>query len=319
VRILVSTPLLGGTGGIERHVASTIECLHPRHEIDVWASHVSSKGYRVPSHQVRVLPKRRVRPWRRREPYDVYFHYQHADDVQDHFPVGVRMVIPCGDDVRHLEDRFDAVLLEAPDNARFVEDQSKAVLLPPPLNVPADHAQPVAGVPDEFFLTIFNPHHPRKGFDDLRAVARRSPIPFVWCRAGRFAREHPADELADDGIVAFEDRSQAELRFLYERCRAYVSFDHNRGFGWSLADALQYGVPTLSRGLGVMSIPGVDHTACFVYDSDDELMALLHGDDFARVQRDLGDLAPARFVERFDALVRVLQVVRSSRSRTDDG
>jgi hypothetical protein len=313
MRILVSTPLLGGTGGIERHVASTIECLHGRHEIDVWASHVSSKGYVVPSDQVKVLSPTRSRPWRRRESYDVYFHYQHADEVQDRYDVGVRTVIPCGDDVRHLEDRFDAVLLEAPDNARFVEDQSKAVLLPPPLNVPAEHAAPVTGVPDEFFLTIFNPHHPRKGFDDLREVAATSPLPFVWCRAGRFADEYPGDEL--DGVVTLEDRSQAELRFLYEQCRAYVSFDHNQGFGWSLADALQYGVPTLSRGRGVMSIPGVDHTGCDVFESNEELTALLPRVDGTRVERDLGDLAPRRFAERFEALVRVLQVVRPPNRR----
>ena len=107
-----------------------------------------------------------------------------------------------------------------------------------------------------------------------------------------------------------EDRTQEELRYLYERCRAYISFDHNQGFGWSLADALQYGVPTLSRGRGVMSLPGLDRTGCVEYDTDDELVSLLQRDDFTRVQRDLGDLEPRRFVERFEALVRVLQVAR---------
>jgi glycosyltransferase involved in cell wall biosynthesis len=326
MRILISTPHLGGSGGIERHVASTIRCLGEHHEIDVWATHLSPSGYSVRPRRGRVLTPeptwskvhRRLRgTHHRRAPYDAYLYYQHARDVQDFFSVGARMVIPCGDDVRHLERRFDAVLLEAPDNARLVEDQSKAVLLPPPLNVPADHAEPVGGVPDEFFLTVFNPHHPRKGLADLRAVAHQSPLPFVWCRAGRFAAEHPADEL--DGIVALEDRTQEELRYLYEHCRAYVSFDHNRGFGWSLADALQYGTPTLSRGLGVMSIPGVDHTGCVVYESNDELLAHLQAGDFTRSVRDLGDLSPPRFVQRFEALVRVLEVVRSSRSRSACG
>jgi hypothetical protein len=326
MRVLLSTPYLGGSGGIERHVASTIQCLGEDHEIDVWAANVSPRGYSERPRRGRLLTPeplwskvhRRIRgTHHRRAPYDAYLYYQHARDVQGFFTVGVRMVIPCGDDVRHLEHRFDAVLLEAPDNARLVGDQSKAVLVPPPLNVPASRAQPVDGIPDEFFLTVFNPHHPRKGLADLRAVAPRSPIPFVWCRAGRFAGEHPADEL--DGVVALEDLRQEELRHLYEHCRAYVSFDHNRGFGWSLADALQYGVPTLSRGLGVMSIPGVDHTGCVVYESNDELLAHLHAGGFAPSVRDLGELSPRRFVERFEALVRVLQVVRSSRSRSACG
>jgi hypothetical protein len=313
MRVLISTPGLGGWGGIERHVASTIACLGERHEIDVVAGHVSSTGYAVPPDRVRVLGRERPR-WRRRrgKPYDAYLHYQHAEHVQDRYDVGVRMVIPCGDEVRTYEHLFDAVLLEAPDNARHVDDQSKAILFPPPLNVPAEHAEPVEGVPDQFFLTVFNPHHPRKGLADLRQVAPRSPIPFVWCRSGRFADEDPREELAADGIVALDDGTQEQLRFLYERCRAYVSFDHNEGFGWSLADALQYGVPTLSRGRGVMSLPGLDSTGCEIFASNDELVALLQRDEFTRVQRDLGELAPHRFVERFEALVRVLQVKRGT-------
>ncbi|HEY3672803.1 MAG TPA: hypothetical protein VGN51_17830, partial [Acidimicrobiia bacterium] len=102
----------------------------------------------------------------------------------------------------------------------------------------------------------------------------------------------------------------AQLRFLYERCRAYVCFDQNQGFGWSLADALQYGAPILSRGHGVMSLPGVDRTGCTQFASCDELVAFLQRDDFTRAERDLGDLAPDRFVERFEALVRMLQVAR---------
>jgi hypothetical protein len=316
VRILIATPFLGGSGGIERHVASTIACLGERHEIDVCAMNVSSTGYAVEADHpgLRVLPperwqgKPRRRRARRDAPYDAYLHYRLADDVQDWFVVGARMTIPCGDDVWHLEQRFDAVLLEAPDNAHLVADQSKAVLLAPPLNLPATSSVAVEGVPPEFFLTIFNPHHPRKGLGDLREVAPKSPIPFVWARSSRFADEYPSDEL--DGIVALDGLTQEELRFLYERCRAYVSFDHNRGFGWSLADALQYGVPTLSRGKGVMSLPGLDTRGCATFHTNQELVQLLQRDDFVRVQRELGDLTPQRFVERFEALVRVLQVVR---------
>ena len=161
MRILVSTPFLGGSGGIERHVASTLGCLGERHEIDVYATHVSSAGYTAPPNRFRILPRepdRRRRPRQaRRAAYDAYLHYQHAEDVQDRFVVGVRMVIPCGDDVRHLEDQFDAVLLEAPDNERFVADKTKAVLFPPPLQPMADRSDAVADLPPEFFLTVFNP------------------------------------------------------------------------------------------------------------------------------------------------------------------
>jgi hypothetical protein len=317
VRILLSTRYLGGWGGIERHVASTIQCLGERHEIDVCAIQVSSDGYAVRPQRGRVLPEFRFHdkvrqrifgPRGRRRPYDAYLHYQHGANVQHRYAVRSRLVIPCGDDVSSYEHLFDAVLLEAPDNARFVDDQSKAVLLPPPLNVPAMQSIEVDGIPDEFFLTIFNPHHARKGLDDLRTVAPKSPIPFVWCRSTQYELPGDSDDL--DGIVMLVNRSQEEMRYLYERCRAYVSFDHNQGFGWSLADALQYGIPTLSRGHGVMAIPGVDRTGCVIYHSNDELVEQLHRDDFVRVERDLGDLSPARFVERFEELVGALNAAR---------
>jgi hypothetical protein len=312
MRILIATPFLGGSGGIERHVASTIACLGQRHEIDVCVMKVSSKGYAV--EHVNVLPRERWqgKPPRRRPrrdaPYDAYLHYNHIDDVQDRFNVGVRMTIPCGDDIRHLEEGFDAVLLEAPDNAQFVQDQSKAVLFPPPLNVPAARSVPIDDVPDEFFLTIFNTHHARKGLEDLRAVASKCPVPILWCRSTQYQLPCRRDEL--DGIVLREDQTQEELRFLYERCRAYISFDRSPGFGWSLADALQYGAATLSRAKGVMTLPGLDTTGCSIFETNDELAQLLQRDDFTRVERDLGDLTPQRFVQRFEALVRVLQVAR---------
>jgi glycosyltransferase involved in cell wall biosynthesis len=315
VRILISTHHFGGAGGIQRHVDSTIECLGARHEIDVYAGNVADARSVVHPARDTLLPVWRWRDKVRRRlfgpkgpRYDAYLHYQHGLNVQHRYDVGVRMVIPCGDEVRSYEHMFDAVLLEAPDNAHYVTDQSKAVLLPPPLNVPADHSEPVAGVPEQFFLTIFNPHHPRKGLADLREVAPSSPIPFVWCRNTRFVVDHAVDEL--EGIIELQDLNQAELRFLYERCRAYVCFDHNQGFGWSLADALQYGAPTLSRGRGVMSIPGLDTTGCAIFATNDELVEVLQRDDYTRVHRDLGDMAPERFVERFEALVRVLQVAR---------
>jgi hypothetical protein len=316
VRILISTPFAGGSGGLERHVASTVACLGERHEIDVYAIEIASTGYVVQPPRGRVVDARRFdeRVLRRvsrrirlphRSRYDAYLHYQEAIDLQDRFAVGVRMVIPCGDDVRHREHRFDAVLLEAPDNERFVADVSKAVLMPPPVNRPAERAVPVDGVPDEFFLTIFNPHLPRKGLADLREVAPQSPIPIVWCHSSRWPAHVAPDELR--GIVTVVDCTQEQLRFLYERCRAYISFDHNQGFGWSLADALQYGVPTLSRGHGVMTLPGIDDTACTRFDSNDELVRLLQRDDFEPVVRELGELEPRRFAERFEALVERLQ------------
>jgi glycosyltransferase involved in cell wall biosynthesis len=321
VRILISTPYLGGAGGIERNVASTIRSLGARHEIDVCATrHHLENGYDVKPERGRVLPRRRwhapsrsrrvvsfgwgaVRTVRRYRvaPYDAYLYYRWGEDVQDQFRTGVRFVVPCGEDVRSLEHRFDHVLLQAPGNLGWVDDPAKAMLLPPPLDLPADVAEVVSGTPDEFFLTIFNTNHERKGFDDLCAVAAKSPVPVVWCRSTQWACPDIPSELGR--LVVFDDLSQGQLRFLYERCRAYVSFDQTFGFGWSLADALQYGAPTLSRRDGVLTVPGLDVRGATTFESIDELVELVQGDDFERVERNLDEVSPHRFVERFEALV----------------
>jgi hypothetical protein len=330
VRILLSTKVYGGAGGIERHVASTIRCLGARHEIDVFSIRATDGEYLVRPPQGRVVHPRR---WRRRAPrqwakrvawrvaepllryrpppYDVYLHYQYGIVLNDRFPAGVSVVIPCGADVRDVEASFDAVLLEAPDNDVWVDSASKSVVVPPPLNVPAARAEPVDGLPDEYFLTVFNTHSPGKGFALLREVARQSPIPIVWCRSTGWGRPDPAADLP--GVVEKVDLSQAQLRHLYEHCRAYVSFDHDPGFGWALADALQYGAPAFARNRGVMTLPDLDTRATFRYDTTDDLLALVHGQGYARVVRELDTLSPARFVERFEALVQSLHASAAPR------
>jgi hypothetical protein len=210
-------------------------------------------------------------------------------------------VIPCGDDVRHLEATFDVVALEAPDNDRWVEDKSKVVLLPPALDKTATTAQPIAGLPEDFFLTVFNPYHPRKGFEDLRTCAPHSRLPIVWCRSSATRVLTTPSQL--ENVIVLENVSQANLRYLYEHCRAYVEFGRNIGFGWSLADALQYGAPVLSRWRGVLSIPGLDVRGVYSFTELDELTNLLGRAHYERVSRDTSELSPVRFLERFERVV----------------
>lgn len=320
MRILLSTQNFGGAGGIQRHVAATLRALGDRHEIDVCARIVEPGEYGVRPTRGRIVPRirwavphrvpRRLHPgWQAvqralpgwPEPYDIYLHYQYGDWLRGVSGAPFAVAIPCGAPLPpEQEAELDAVLLEAPDNVKYVADPTRTVLLPPPLARPAEHVEPVPDLPDAFFLTVFNSHSAGKGLADLRSAARRSPVPFVWCRSTLW--EHP-DPASLPGVVVQVDRSQAQLRFLYERCRAYVSFDHDPGFGWSLADALLYGAPAISRGRGVMTLPGLDTTATWTYDSEDELVDLLHRTDFAHTARDLEELSPRRFVERFDALL----------------
>jgi hypothetical protein len=75
------------------------------------------------------------------------------------------------------------------------------------------------------------------------------------------------------------------------------------GFAWSVADALQYGAPVLGRRRGILSLPEVDSTGVHYFEDVDGLAALLRRDDYRHVSRQLDDLSPARFVERFERIV----------------
>jgi hypothetical protein len=312
VRILLSTRHFGGAGGIQRHVASTIRTLGEHHEIDVCARIVEPGEYGALPTRGRVIPRWRWSPVARMlrrtsdrlvrvrpDRYDVYLHYQYAEWLGDRFPADVSVAIPCGRTVAAYEAKLDAVLLEAPDNMKWVTDPAKAVLLPPPLTPLSARSEPVADLPDDFFLTVFNSHSPGKGLAELIEVAPSSPLPIVWCHSTLW--EHP-DPSTLEGVVVVEDPSQAQLRFLYERCRAYISFDRSPGFGWSLADGLQYGAPAIARPSGVMTLPDLDTRGTWTYDSADELLGVLRGGQFRRIDRDLGILDPARFLERFEQL-----------------
>ena len=319
MRILLATKHFGGAGGIQRHVAATIRCLGARHEIDVCARRIEPGEYGelppsgglVPSGEWRNGGSRRARArqvWARTErtvfrkppPYDVYLHYQYSEWLGRRFPAALSFAVPCGNSVAAYEADCDVVLLEAPDNVKWVGDPTKAALVPPPLEPPSVYTEPVDDVPEDFYLTVFNSHSPGKGLDDLVSVAARSPIPFVWCRSTLW--QHPEPH-ALPGVVAMDDLRQAQLRSLYERCRAYISFDRNPGFGWALADALQYGAPALTRPHGVMTLPDLDTTATWTYDSLDDLVELLHHSGYEHVERNLTNLSPDRFVERFEELV----------------
>jgi hypothetical protein len=52
-----------------------------------------------------------------------------------------------------------------------------------------------------------------------------------------------------------------------------------------------------------MTVPDLDLRGTRVFDSIEELVDLVQRDDHEHVERDLSELAPRRFVERFEALV----------------
>ena len=231
----------------------------------------------------------------RPKPYDLHLHLPSAIDVSDQFEARVRAVIPAGQNVEGIEQQFSAVLMEAPSNDEFVSGETSMVLMPPPV-LPVPRSEPVDGLPDTFFLTVFNPYSQIKGSDLLHVIVEESPVQIVWChsdvtRAIEFDRaliNHPK-------IVHVSDATPSMIRYLYERCLAYVSLSFREGFGWAIADALIYGAPLIARRTGVLTIPGLDLSGVDLYESTDELRLLVKLARGGRSVRDTSLLSEEAF------------------------
>jgi glycosyltransferase involved in cell wall biosynthesis len=180
--------------------------------------------------------------------------------------------LPCGNDVTRIRDKYDLVALESPDNARLVPDDRGSVLLPP---------------------TTF------------AVAADSAPLPIVWCHSNRTLEFDIEPRLAEHpNIIHIDDPSTGEMRSLYERCTAYLSFSRSEGFGWAAADGLRYSRAVVSRPIGVFSFPeshqsGV-HLVGETWDFD---WSLLDAGSTAPPDRDLSWMSPEVFRRHVDLIV----------------
>jgi glycosyltransferase involved in cell wall biosynthesis len=239
--------------------------------------------------------------------YDLHLaFYFNGPDVTSVSRARVRLLVPCGNNVTHLRDRYDIVALESPDNARLVPDGWRSVLLPPPFFPLAEKAtEPPRGVPTEFFLTVFNPYDPVKGADDLATAADSAPLPIVWCHSNRTVEFTIEPRLAQHpNIIHIDDPSTGEMRALYEHCAAYLSFSRSEGFGWAAADALQYSRAIATRPIGVFSYPESHQTGvCLVDDFWDFDWSRLEVGSTVAPDRDLTWMSPEVYRRHIDLLV----------------
>lgn len=332
LRILVTTQWLGGDGGMERAVASILTALED-HEIDVLAAEHIRRGYfRKPAlgrapHRLRWRrPVKRSaviqQIWAagqpimgfRGGPYDLHLHFWNGANLFDLFSADVRVLIPAGAPAPDTERQVDAIWMEAPSNVTLVRDVAKAVVMPPPLLVETSEPEPVPSVSGEFVLTVFNPHGRVKGSDLLASYADRSRFPVVWCH-GTATRSWDVDArlLSHPKIVHVVDATRGQLRWLYEQAACYLSLSRSEGFGWAIADALQYGVPIISRDTGVLTVPGLDLRQVQYYEDHGGLFDLAVDPPLGKVDRDLSALRPDQYERR------VLEWLDASRSRPEGG
>lgn len=279
MRVLISAGWLGGAGGAERALHSVLRALEDD-DVDVvvrqrlggplaktgprthlypplgwrWRAAARETGLKGTLIQRIVNPVRASLLPR----YDVYLQFFAGPNLNPTIRAGVRLLVPSGNDVPpEVAARYDFIALQAPDNDRFVPDGVPTVLLPPPVYHLAEIAEvPAIDLPERFYLTAFNPYGDVKGTDDIARVADDAPYPIVWCHSQATVRFAISGDLASHpNIVHVEEPTPAQMRWLYEHCKGYVSLSRTEGFGWSIADALRYSPAVFSRRIGVLTFP----------------------------------------------------------------
>ena len=276
--MLVSAGTVGGPGGAQRALSSILRACADD-DVDVVARKVVG-----PTPDGRAAPRRQYdwRHWRwlgsksatgrngaiasvlnpvraRLFPgYDVHIRLYQGVELNAAVRARLRLLVPSGNAIDEATALpFDYVAMQAPDNAAFVPEGVASTLLPPPLYpLSAESRQPRVPLPREFYLTAFNPYGPIKGTDDLERAVDETGLPIVWCHSDKGVVNHVPERLRDHPrVVHVPDPSEAELRWLYEHCAAYLCFSKTEGFGWSIADGLRYTPVVVSRDIGILTHP----------------------------------------------------------------
>jgi glycosyltransferase involved in cell wall biosynthesis len=124
----------------------------------------------------------------------------------------------------------------------------------------ADATDPGLGLADQGFLLCVGRLNVRKNLETtLRAalhsgaVSRDFPLVIVGEQSGRIT-QFDADlrSAADAGVLRFADRlSEAELKWLYTRCAAFIYMSLDEGFGLPPVEAASLGCRVLASGIPI--------------------------------------------------------------------
>ncbi len=266
LQIVISSKFYGGVGGNERHLKAIIESM-PENEFYVFAEHVFSKGF-VPLSNNHYLNK----PLDKNKIYDIYIYLKSCspDFIGDQYEFKRKVIVQCGNDVFEQEHLFDYIFMQGKNGSELCKDQSKCriVFSNPELTWP-DGFKEVKGLPDKFFLTVFNPLGITKGVHVIYMVAKYSKLPIVWCYDDSTGWDFNNVPHMDN-VIQFKNLSQEEIYDLYRKARAYICFSLSEGYGWSIADAFMFDLPIISRDIGIVTMIK-NQTGIYMYQDEQEL------------------------------------------------
>lgn len=296
--VAISTPLIGGVGGVERHLRSIIESMPNAHFVVF--SQCFVKGGFIPrtwNYCLRRAPRRSA-------VYDIYLYLKSLSPPRiDRKHARKSVICPCGNDIREEECHFDRIALQADNGNAFSSQHSRCRVAIPDFTIGIPpKVKPVTGLPLGFFLTVFNPYGAVKGHETLLRVAPCSAHPIVWCyhtqSFGSFREQIPDVP----NVVKLPNLSQRQLYYLYGRAEAYISFSLSEGFGWAIADAFLFDLPILSREVGFVTLVK-DQPGVHLYGDESCLRELVRKSSFERPKYDKAILDRLSYRRLFQELL----------------
>ena len=327
MKVLISANVLGGPGGAQRALHSTLRALDganievvARRQVDFGPIAGLARQPRISSNRdlrwvgsnsafgVNGTIARALNPLRRvtRPRQDLYLELFQGAPLGNAVRAGMRLLIPSGNTVpAHRTTGIDLVAMQAPSNEALLPPGTKSVLLPPPVYPLAETEEsPGVKLPPRFLLTVFNPYGEIKGSQDMARVADSSPLPIVWCHTSTtLTFDVDASLSAHRKIIHVESPTPAQLRYLYERTSGYLCLSLSEGFGWSIADALRYSYVVISRPIGLLSDPRAPRDGVHLAGDDWEIDWSLLDSGADPSSRDLEFISPQRFRRDLDDLL----------------
>ena len=313
MNIAISIAITGGIGGIERNLYTFVKAMNA-HAIDIYTMQFIPMGF-VPSGDnvtIRWFEKKNNDLHIKIEDtkdYDLYFYYAACRPIfiGDYLRVGKKLIISNGNDIRDIEHLFDYVACQADDSVRYFDDMNKKLDITPCVIIPVKKTEPIEGLPDNYFLTVFNPYDricqyddgmkPYKGYDLIYELADFFALPLVWCHSDQTfpikqnIRKHP-------NIIHMHNINQEKLYYLYEHATAYVSFSREESFGWSLADAIMFDMPIISRRIGIISSLEPKQKGLYLYKNTKDLHDLLKSANFEKGDYEKDFFSPKLFEKK---------------------
>lgn len=291
-RIVVSSAFFGGIGGIEKLLKVLIESM-PEADFYIFAREVRVSGFAPKGDNYRVN-------WilKEKQNLDLYVYFPgggRPEYLGDKYRFRYKIIDTCGANIKDIEDKFDYVAIQTGMAHVYSARSEKWVFAFPniPLSFP-DRREPV-DLPEHYYLTVFNPYSSQlKGGDEVASAADAATVPIVWCMNDKTGLVYQ-DSGESGNLIKLKNLTQEQLYYVYEHADAYISFSRSEGLGWAIAEAFYFGLPIISREVGVVTYikgqPGVK-----IYNNKVELNNMLSSSfDVGKINYDYGALQEGYF------------------------